>query len=462
MTGLIHQFNRLSGENRSLIRKALDSSVGVGEALIPQKLEQVITNTVVQLSAEMALLGTEFDNQKLHEFNRIKALPSAGGAMGEGATTPVRRSNFERASVKLKVVRRKGAVTNFLQDSSAKYVDASAAELENHLLAHVYDLVYYSYFGNADANAYEYSGWDRFVSTNRINNHTAPATLKFLDDMIDRNIRYQGAKHKKALMMSPEMLSRVSQLLTNVRNLQNVGAGGLTQVEIEGGWRLNAYRGIPIVESTATRPVSQMGTVTATPATSGGSLADGTYYFSVAPVTYKGEQLASAECTATVSGGGGAGKITLAFTAFKGSNNDALSYRVYGGTTTGLSNHLLRKISPAFTYDGNGTITGDVVSIVITSLTTGSEVTTAMAADLPLQAVGGVNEETLWLIDLDKYQGLGKMPYTNTAGSRFGGLVTMNPLAITDDDIPFLIKTYGAIADSFEATSVIQRGVRVA
>ena len=461
-TGLIHQFNRLSGENRSLIKKALDSATNVGEALIPQKLEQVITNTIVQLSPEIALMGTEFDNQKLHEFNRVSSLPSAGGAMGEGAVTPTRRSTFQRANVTLKVVRRKGAVTNFLQDSSAKYVDASAAEMENHLIAHVYDIIYYSYNGNKDANTYEFDGWDKFISTNRINNHSAPATLKFLDDMLDRNIRYAGVKHKKALVMSPEMLSRISQLLTNVRNLQNVGAGGLTQVEVEGGWRLMAYRGVPIIESTATRPIAQMTTVTATPATSGGSLADDTYYFSVAPVTYKGEQLASAEVNAVVSGGGGAGKVTLSFTKFSGSNNDALSYRVYGGTTTGLSNHTLLKVSPAFTYDGTGTITGDVTSIVITSLTPGSDCTTAMQADIPLQAVGGINEELVYLIDLDKYQGIGKMPYTNTAGSRFGGLVTINPLAITDDDIPFLIKSYCAIADAFEATSVVQRGLRTA
>lgn len=461
MDGLIHQFNRLSGQNRSLIRKALDSTTGVGEALTPQFLEQIITNTIVQLSPEIAMIQAEFGNQKLHEFNRITALPAAGGAMGEGATTPTRQSAFQRANVTLKVIRRKGSVTNFLQDSSASYIDAAAAEMENHLLAHVYDLIFYSYYGNKDANTYEYDGWDKMISSNRFNATTAvPTSLDFLDQMLDANSRNQGAKHEKAFCMSPEMLSKVSQLLTNVRNLQNVGGAGLREIEIPGGWRLMSYRNVPIIETTSTRPIAKMTTVTATPATSGGSLADDTYYFRVAPITYKGEQEASDEVNATVSGGGGSGKVTLSFTAFNTSPNAALSYRVYAGTTTGVANTTLKKVSSAFTFDANGTITGDVTSIEITTLTTGSDVTSAMANDKPLVSTASVPEEVVYLIDFDKYQGIGKMPYTNTAGDRFNGLVTMKPLAETDDFIPFLIKTYAAIADAFEGTSAVIRGLR--
>lgn len=459
-TGLIHQFNRYSGENKSLIRKALDSTTGVGGALIPQKLEQVITNTVVQLSAELAVVNPRFDNQKLHEFNQITALPSAGGAMGEGATTPTRQSAFTRQGVTLKVVRRKGAVTNYLQDASAKYVDASAAEMENHLLAHTYDLVYYMYHGNKGANAYEYDGWDAMVQTNRFDKASAvPTSLKFLDDMIDANRRKQGAKHKKAFMMSPEMLSKVSQLLTNVRLLQSNGAGGLSQVEVNGGWRLNAYRDIPIIESTSTRPVSTMTTVVGVGGTSG-ALSDGTYYVRVAPVTYFGEQAACPEVTVVLSGGTGTQSIDLSWTAFKGGNNDAISYRVYAGTMSG--NLTLKAVIPAFTYDGTGTPTGDNVAYALASMTpVAASVNSAMENDKPLSFVGGVPEENVWLIDLDEYQGLGKLPYTNTAGSRFGGLVTIAPLAIVDDNIPFLIKSYCALVPAFEGTSALSRRLRV-
>ena len=41
---LIRQFNKYAGENKSTIQKALTSAINVGEALVPQHLEQVITN----------------------------------------------------------------------------------------------------------------------------------------------------------------------------------------------------------------------------------------------------------------------------------------------------------------------------------------------------------------------------------------------------------------------------------
>lgn len=453
---LIHQFNKYSADQKSLISKALSSATGAGEALVPQNLEKIITNAVVQLSAELAVVQPELDKGKLHEFNRITALPSAGGAMGESAVTPTRNSSFTRDSVRLKVIRRKGAVTNFLQDTSEDYINAAAAEMENHILAHTYDLAYYNMWGNAGANEFEYSGWDRFISTFRRNDYNPVTNLKVLDDMIDNNSRRQGQRHKKAFFMSPEMLSKMSALLTNVRLNQGL-QGAMSIVEINGGWRLNAYRDIPIIESTGTRPIGTMGTVVATAGTSG-TLATATYYFRVAPVTYKGEQAASAEASAAVTGP--TGSVALTFTAFTGSNNDALAYRVYASTATGTEK--LIKIVPAFTYDGNGTVTGSVTSITITTMSLNDSVSTAMGEDKPLLFNGTTPQETIWLIDLDKYQGMGKMPYTNSAGSRFQGLVTTEPLAKTDDDLPFLIKTYGAICPAFEATSAVTRGVSVA
>jgi hypothetical protein len=69
-SALLGQFNALRGERQTLIRKALDSSVGAttvaASPLIAQKLEKIITNTVVRLSPEMAVIQSEFDSQKLH------------------------------------------------------------------------------------------------------------------------------------------------------------------------------------------------------------------------------------------------------------------------------------------------------------------------------------------------------------------------------------------------------------
>jgi len=483
---IISQYNKHRSENQSLIKKALSSATGVGEALIPEHLEQVITNALPRLSPVVAMMTAKFDSQKQHSFNRMTALPAIGGAMGESAITPVTNPLFARASVDLKVVRRKGATTNFLKDSSKKNIDAAAANIEACLLQHVYDLENYTMFGNATANAYEYSGWDHFISTNRSSKAiggTVPTSLAELDDLIDNNLARQGEAHKKAFIMSPYMLSKFSQLLTNVRLNQGL-QGQISQVDVGGGWRLNAYRDIPIIVSSNCRPGATMGAVVHTDgqdAVTPASIPDSTQrFFRVAAINRDGETIATAESNDTTGAIGlNDNWLQLDWAAV----TDAYKFKIYVGTVSGTL--TLKAIVPGFTYDGNGTVTGTTTSNLDGSATIGtytsdangnvttvrfnrdpntalSSVTTAMQTDTPLVQTGGVSPEYLWFIDLDEFQGLGRLPYTNEGGSRFGGLVTIRDLAETDDFLPFLIKSYCAVADSFEATSTLIRGLRVA
>lgn len=443
----------------SLIRKALTSASGVGQPLVPEKLEEVITNTVVRLSPELAVMRARFDNQKTHEFNQVTTLPQAGGAMGEAATTPTRNSTYTRQTVDLKVIRRKGSITHFLQDAAANYVDSQAQEMENHLIAHVYDLNTYINFGNELADQYSFGGFDRFINTNRIvssRGGEAFSGLPMLDEMIDRNLDQQGEGHPRVFMMSNRMLSAVSQALTNVRLNQGL-VNGLTQVDIGGGWRLNAYRDIPIIATSGLRPRFQMGAVSTASSGSGGAITDDTWYFRVAPITYNGEEVASAEVSVTTSS---ADTITLSWST--PSTYQPLYYKIYAGTTSGQLS-LVRMIS-AFNYDASGTITGDATSYQFSSDpdSADSTVPSHMQNDVPytLDPANNEPEETIGLIDLHEYQGLGKLAYTNSGGSRMGGLVTIYPLAETDDFMPFLVKSYCAEVPSFEATSVWRRGVR--
>jgi len=446
-------------ENKSLIRKALDSSTNVGEGLIPEHLEEVITNTIVRLSPELAMVDAVYDAQKFHEFNRLTTLPAAGGAMGENAVTPTRNGTYARDTVQMKIVRRKGSVTNFLQDTSKNYIDAAAAEMENNLLAHVYDLATYITYGNKVADPYTFDGLDTLIATNRVQGAaggTVPTTLGFLDDMIDENTERQGSAHKKAFLMSPKMLSKISSLLTNVRLNQGLVGNGLTQVEIGGGWRLNAYRDIPIITSSAMRPKTTMGTVTAASAGSGSAIPDDTYYFQVAAVTYNGESLACTELNEITTS---ADTLTLSWSAVAG----ALFYKIYCGLTTGTTNLKLVRVVAANAYDGNGTIGVAATGYIFTAnpSTADTSAPVGMRSDIPLVATGLIPSENVLLWDLDSFQGLGKLPYTNTAGSRFNGLVTVTPLAITDDFLPFMIKTYAALCPSWEATSFLHRNLRV-
>jgi len=401
--------------------------------------------------------------------------------MGESATTPTTQPTFVRDTVTLKVVRRKGATTDFLQSSSKKAYDAAAENIEACILQHVYDLENYCMYGNVASNAYEPSGLDTFITTNRTNEAAGgavPTSLSFLDNMLDENLDRQGVNHYKAFVMSPQMLSKVSQLMTNVRLNQGL-TGSLSQVDIPGGWRLNAYRDTPIIVSSACRPKTTMGTVTPSTGATGGTIPDATtYYFRVAAVTANGEQTACAEISQLTGSPGTISTIVLTFTPVSG----AYRYKVYAGTVSGAL--TLSRIVPAFTYDTNGTLTQsdtdiinagettvtsnaagavNVITLLSTPTTAGTEVPTAMQSDVPFVADlagGDAPEEYCFLWDLDRAQGLGRLPYTNEGGSRFNGLVTIEDLAKTDDFLPFLIKSYFALAPAFEATSVIHRGLR--
>jgi hypothetical protein len=457
----IYQFNSLYAhkDNKDLIRKALTSATNQGEALIPEKLEDVITNTAVRLVPELAVPVLRFDNQKFHSFNRLTSIPSAGSAQGEASTTVTKRSSYTRDSLELKIMKRKGAVTGFLKDSSAGYIDAVAAEMENHVQSFGNDMRTYMIHGNTGADSYAFDGLDTFISTNRVNltlSGGVQANLKLIDAMIDANTRRQGQPHRKVLLMSPEMLSALSSLWTVVRDTRPAQRG-TEAILVDGGYRLENYRGVPILETTSTRPVVDMGTVTLASAGSGGAIPDDEYFFRVAPVTWDGEQICSAGSNSVSTTN--ADTITLSFTAVE----NALFYKVYCGDAAG--NETLVKVFSAFTYDADGTITGDVTSLVFSSnpLTPdATSVPTHMQSDLPLERDGTSNEPMEYIIlwDLDEYQGLGKLAYTNQGGSRFRGLITPMELAQTDDNYPFLLKSYTGLIPSFEATSYLVRGIR--
>lgn len=480
MIPLISQFNKFSLENKSIIQKALTTATDVGAALIPQNLEEIMTDTVIRLSPEMAMVTPKVCEGNLHEFNQVKSRPAPGGAMGEAATTPGTNSKTSRKSVTLKIVRRKGIVTEFLKDTSRKYIDAQTFEMQQHIQAQVLDLIIYMMYGNADGNTYEFDGLDKFIGSsvgasapNRVNaayGGVVPSTLSTLDGMLDQSNTKGGARHRRAFGMSPQMLSKFSGLLTNVRLNQGLAAGGFSQVDVNGGWRLNAYRDIPIIETTAVRPIQSFTPVLTISQGTGGSIVNGTYILQVSAVTWEGEQIASAETPVTITAGGGTASIHISLDAANvdaSLNKNAIQYRIYCTAMNGAAkSETLRKIVSAFLYDSDGTKlttnNGVDADIVLTSLTPGTDVPASMQADVPLVQTGSISPEIVYLWDLDPIQGLGKLPYTNTAGDQFNGLVTTTPLAPIDDYIHFLVKSYCALCPSFEQTSFWYRGLRTA
>ncbi len=474
------QVNRYLRDNPDLLTKALTSATGIGGAFSPESLEQLITDTVNALIPEIAIMTPKSIASTTHRYIKKTSNPGPGGAQGESATTPISNTKNTSTTVNLKIIKRKGAVTDFINSASREFFDAGAYEMQGQLKAQALDLRNYITYGNADGNAYEFDGLDKLIQTNRVANYNGKFTdLSVLDDMIDNYIRLEGNGQKAAFGMSPEMLSSISRLETTVRKDIAVNGNMWGQVEIPGGWRLTTYRGFPIITTTATRPIEKMRpTVTVAGDAGGGAtagaLSNGTYYVQVAPITTEGEQLASTEASVTLSGGTAVQRIKITLSVGHknaAGNYNVYAYKIYCSQTSGAE--VLVKYVSAFLYDsngqivdgsGNGTqdpyngITGN--DIYINSLTPGLDVPTALQADVPYNSVNGVYPETIYFWDVDPIQGLGKIVYTNQGGSAFNGLITTEELAKIDSYRQFLLQSFCTLVPAYEKTSYWVRGVR--
>jgi hypothetical protein len=485
MQNIITQYNSL----QSRINKTLTSATGVGEALIPQHLEKNMTDLVIKLSPEMAIVMANAEQMptKKHEFNRVTSEPDSGGAMGESAITNTTSSAVDRDFYQMKVIRRKGSVTGFLKATAKNYIEPVGWQIQRHIKAQVWDIVYYLIHGN-DGNPYEFSGLDRFITKNRFNltrGGEVPTNLDMLNTAITKFTRYGGQGHVATFDMSPELLAKFASLITTIRDNRDSSSFQLRQVLVNGGWQMEAFRGFPIVESTFVAPVEKLtSTVALDQEATDGTLSDGDYYIEVAPITLEGEQLAGDEVHIALTGGTATQRIKITLNEPHKSRKkvkvngvetikwveSAMAYRIYMSQISATSK--LKKVVTAFLYDGDGTrlsrnngIAGN--DFYIDQLTNDkASVNDAMAEDLPL--VGSVDAfnqaidppQILIFWDTDAIQGLGSIGYANDDGSHFEGLITTEPLAKIEDRDDFLVKTYMAMGDPFEDTSTMIRNIR--
>jgi hypothetical protein len=104
---------------------------------------------------------------------------------------------------------------------------------------------------------------------------------------------------------------------------------------------------------------------TLTPSSSGGSLADGTYFYKIVALDSAGGTTAGGtEASTTVSGSSGNGSVALTWTAI----NSASSYRIYRGTSTGGENVYYTSTAASLT-DTNAASTGGTPPTVTTAYT---------------------------------------------------------------------------------------------
>ena len=272
------------------------------------------------------MVPTEKWDTPTYYFPSRTSLP-IGGFVTDGGAVPVSNSVYAQGSFNIKLLQIIGSVTGFAQAVSSGVIGSLLArEQEGARQGQAWDMENAICWGNsvatANGQAPQFDGLDNLVSIfsgvtqNAIDNAGASMALRHLDllvDMVEENAASPVAATGSDWMFvtSPAFESKIAQLLTAQQRY--------TALEAAPGLLLSSYRGIPIVKSSflAARTVA-MGTVTSATATTGGTLADGTWRYVVSAfISRYGEILGSAEVV-QVTGSAGTSTATLTITPRQG------------------------------------------------------------------------------------------------------------------------------------------------
>lgn len=310
-------------------------------------VQKVIDPTLVELQRRYAPLVRAIPSQKwttdVYFFNQRTVVP-AGGFVPDGGARPVSNSTYVQNQYQMKHIQSVGAVTGYAQ-AVANLVDLRRTEILGANMGYYWDVESGICWGNAAATLNQaqpqFDGLDVLVSdftsgySNTID-FNAALTLGMLDQIIDKvqkNAKEQVFNANWMFVMSTTAISRVAQIL--------VGQQRFEQVTVAAGLVVPSYRNIPMVPTSFLSQYGYgMGTVTPTTATTGGTLASGTYYYQITPIFARaGEGTVSTEVSQTTTGS--TSTVTLSFTDPTG--YDGLLpqlYKVFRATTTGQETFL--------------------------------------------------------------------------------------------------------------------------
>lgn len=432
---------------KELEKAMLATTSSSGQSLIPETLEPMLIEYLGRNMPMYMLIDKQRSDGKTHEYNKRTAVPQA---WVEGEATPQNpmSSTYVRENVQLKILRTWGSVTGFQQKVSERFINALESEIVGSMegLADLFEMMIL--WGN-DADQYQFNGLDTYIAEDAVAGRSiasggsildinAVLTLSHLDSMIDAAEQHRGTQDDtKVFIASQQMISLISGLQTKIqRQVQTV--------EFEGGFRMETYRGIPLVPSSFVRPAGT--TTSPTPsgtATAGGTLANDEYFYAISSVTMYGEQLVGVEESTTTASTNNS--VTLTWTA----DANARLYKIWRGTATGEL-YLLCVIA-AKTYAADGSVSGNVTSFIDNGSYT---VNTAIR---PLEA----GEECIFLANLDPQRGAALIGALSPLGDAVDNFVTFTQLAITRSTFDYMIESFTALKVPYPQLHAVARRVRI-
>jgi hypothetical protein len=380
-------------------------------ALIPKQIDPFLQEQVRRFSPLlMATPSVEWDTNTFY-FNVRTALPN-GGNVADGGARSITNSTYTQSNFPIALYQTLGGVTGFAQAVTRGVIgDLKAKEEEGALMSQQWDIETGICWGNAAATASgqypQHDSLDSQVNTysgssqNAYQNSSSTAVaLSNLDTLI-ASITKRAAMPVMAapwmFVMSPSMKLAVEALLTNNQRF-------LGEIEVAAGLLVPSYKGVPIVESSFVGATGiQMGTVSHSTASTGGTIADSTtnYYQISAVFARSGLSQASTEVSqATGTPGTNTSAITLTFSTPTGPDSAGpILYKVYSSTTTGTET----LIGVVDAYDKGGTAVTSIIDTG-TNLLTNSSGQTGPSAYVGAngQKPRGASDEDIFLVPQDE------------------------------------------------------------
>ncbi|MEY9937299.1 hypothetical protein [Streptacidiphilus sp. MAP5-3] len=322
------------------LKEALTASGA--SALIPKVIDPQVLDYQRRYSPLVQATPTKQINTTTYYFNQLTNRV-AGGFVTDGGARPVSNSTYVQNQYQIRQLQAVGGVTGYAQKVTQDVIgDLLAQEIQNTIQGQYWDIETALLWGNSGATANDpwpqFDGLDTLVNIysgvnqNVIAGAGANLSLSLINQMIDlaeTNAAMSVFSTNWMIIGSNTAFSMLAELFTNQQRFMG-------STEVAAGLNVPTYRDIPLVKTSflSTHGV-QVGTVTTTPAATGGTLATGTYYYRVAAVIARsGETIASAEVSATTTAN--TSTVTLAFTTPTGQDGASpISYKVYRGSAAG-------------------------------------------------------------------------------------------------------------------------------
>jgi hypothetical protein len=396
------------------LREALNAAGA--SALIPKVIDPVLLEYQRRYSPLVRSIPTVPWNADQYYFNQRTQVAS-GGFVPDGGARPVSNSTYVQNNFQMKHVQVVGAVTGYAQEVTRQVIgDLRETEIEGSIRGLYWDIETGICWGNAASTLNgaqpQYDGLDSQVNTftggfqNAIDKAGSTLSLAMLDeliDMVETNAAMPVFDDTWMIVMSNTAASKVAQLQTSQQRFVDT-------VEVATGLIVPTYRNIPLVKTSFLQARGySMGAVTTATATTGGTLAAGTYYYKVsAVVSRQGEIGAAAEVSQTTTGS--TSTVTLSFSTPTGLDGlQPQLFKVYRSTATGTETFL------GYVDGTVGLNTDGVTPILTTSIVdTGTALVpqngSTVPATLPTSYYGtnanmlppSTGQENLYLISRDR------------------------------------------------------------